>query len=126
MTDPERGDQAQPVAVKIDWSDVAAAAVHHVNQVMGQVGPATAGVPDGIYLTLASVFPPPITSTEVQARFVEQLQATGLQAVAAGRFHMTRELAEEVVNVLRFAIEQYDAAVKHAGRQAEGRGDAAS
>jgi hypothetical protein len=74
-------------------------------------------VPDGICLTLASIFPPPIVSPEAQARFLEELQATGLQATPAGRFHMTKELAQEVVNVLRFAIEQYDAAVQLAARQ---------
>ena len=91
--------------------------MHHVNQVMGQIGPANSGVPDGIYLTFASVFPPPITSAEDQARLVEDLKGAGLQAVPAGRFHMSRELAQEAINVLRFSIAQYDASIQQALQQ---------
>jgi hypothetical protein len=110
VTDHER--EEAPITLKVDWTDVAAAPVQHVNHVMGQVGPSTAGVPDGIYLTLTSISPPPITSPADQAAFVEMLQATGLRAAPGGRFHMSREVAQEVINVLRVSIEQYDAAIQ--------------
>lgn len=115
----------RPIALKVDWAAILAAPVHHINQVMGQVGPAVSGVPDGIYLTLASIFPPPIVSPEEQARFIEEMNVSGVRAVPAGRFHMSRESALEVINVLRFAIEQYDATAHRMKPQAEG-GDAAS
>jgi len=121
VTDHER--EESPVNLKVDWTDVAAAPVQHVNHVMGQIGTAMAGVPDGIYLTLASISPPPIASLEDQAAFLATLKTTGLRAVPGGRFHMSREMAEQTINVLRFSIEQYDSAVqtlrqKDAGEEA--------
>jgi hypothetical protein len=104
----------EPVNVRVDWSEAARVEVQHVNQAMGQVGPATAGVPDGIYLTLASIFPPPIVTPEDHARAMVELKDTGIQAIPAGRFHMSRELAQEVIHVLQFTVAQYDAAVQAA------------
>jgi hypothetical protein len=105
--------------IRLDWSGITTVPAQHVNQVIGQLGPPTNGIPDGIYLALGSVEPPIVTDAESRARVVEELRAAGAKVDVRGRFHLTRQLADEVIRILQETEAQYDAAV-HAAKASSG------
>jgi len=108
------------IAVKLDWSDIAAMEARHVNQALAQLGPPTPdGVPDGIYVGLGAVLPPMFPGAEQaddesRRRTLESLQADPVKVAAHGRFHMSRGLVEALIQILTATAAQYDAAVEQA------------
>lgn len=100
-----------PVTVRLDWSEAASVSVQHANQALGQLGTPVKGIPDGIYLILGSVEPLVLPDEESRARAVENLEAHGIKVSVQGRFHVSRQAADELIRVLSASIAQYDAAV---------------
>lgn len=105
--------------VRIDWSAVEAARPCHVNQAMGQVGPpGSDGMPDGIFLTMGIVPPPPLmhAQPDIQAQQVERLKVEGVKVNVLGQFHMSRQVLRELITVLQETAAKYDVAVEQAHR----------
>ena len=107
-------EEPQRLSVRLDWSETAAAPVWHVNQAIGQLGTPVKGIPDGIYLVLGNMEPPVIPDAETRTRIINELLASGAKISVPGRFHLSREAADEVVRILQETIAQYDAAVSGA------------
>jgi hypothetical protein len=108
------GRPPQQITVRLDWSDLKVTSAQHVNQALGQLGPPTKGVPDGIYLALGQVEPEIVLDEESRARLIEGLRETGAKVGVRGRFHLTRELADEIIRILQETVVLYDAAIKAA------------
>jgi hypothetical protein len=117
VEDVSQEEVPQHVTVTLNWDDAVDVPAEHVNQFLGQVGPPAAnGIPDGVYVTLGSVVPPVILANDGEARMraIEALR-TGLTKVRVhGRFHMSRDLLDDVIRVLQITAATYDAAVKGA------------
>ncbi|RSN12784.1 hypothetical protein DMB42_11440 [Nonomuraea sp. WAC 01424] len=108
--------------VTVDWSDLDGMPITHVNQFLVQAGPPTAGAgPDGVYLVIGSIPPPFIPrDTEGQRQAIEALKATGIRVTIHGRYQMSRERLDELIQVLQQTADQYDALVdKAAAAQSE-------
>jgi hypothetical protein len=112
------------VTVRLDWRDVKVTPSQHVNQALGQLGPPTNGIPDGIYLTFGRVEPEIVLDAESQAKVIEELKESGAKVGVLGRFHLTRQLADEVIRVLQETSAQYDAAVRNT-QESHGEGQGA-
>jgi hypothetical protein len=114
----------EQVAVGLDWGAAESAPVQHANQVIGQVGPPSGnGTPDGIYVALGIVHPPVIPPDgEGRAKRIAELANSQLPVSVLGGFHLSREVAADLVRVLTTTIEQYDLAADKARAQAGGLG----
>lgn len=104
--------------VELTWGNVQDLPLNFVNQIVAQLG-APAGpeqVPDGIIVILGHAAPPVIVgSEEAIQRQVDALSSVQVQPL--GRFVMSRERAEELLQVLAQSVAQYDeivAGAKHA------------
>ncbi len=114
---PQVAESIPQVTVTLDWGAAAAAEPRHVNQLMAQIGvPTPDGVPDGIYVTLGNVLPPPVggTDEESRRRAAEALQGSTVAVSVHGRFHMSRAVLGVVIDVLQGAAAQYDAVSRQA------------
>lgn len=100
-------DQMREIA--LDWGSVDNLPLQFVNQMVAQLG-APAGpqaVPDGISLIFGCASPPILVgSPEAVARKVDELQSVRVQPL--GRFIMSRDRAEELLQVLARSLAQYD------------------
>lgn len=106
------------VAVSLDWQDAATVEPLHVNQLMAQMGiPAPNGVPDGIYITLGRVLPPLAggPDAESQRKALESLEGSTVKVGVQGRFHISRDLVDSLIQVLQNMADQYDATVQRSG-----------
>jgi len=119
MVDDEReresvGEPLRRVTISLDWGEAGLGVAQHVNQILGQVGPPSAsGAPDGIYLVLGSIPPPVILSTddeETRERLIHELTSRPAKVSVLGRFHMSRELLDDLIRILQTTARQYDAA----------------
>lgn len=111
------------VQVRMDWSATEAAQAYHVNQALGQVGPpGSDGMPDGIYVTMGSVAPPPLLDgdDDVREQLLERLKTSGARVNVVCQFHMTRQMLDDLVAVLQTTGAKYDAAAHQA---AQGRAE---
>jgi len=104
----------EPVTVRLDWGEAATVPVQHANQALGQLGTPVKGIPDGIYLILGSVEPLVIPDEESRTRAIEDLAAHGVRVTVQGRFHISRQAADELVRILGESVALYDAAVRAA------------
>ncbi|MEV7970026.1 hypothetical protein AB0O34_29175 [Sphaerisporangium sp. NPDC088356] len=104
--------------ITVDWSAANGVPITHVNQFVVQPGPPTAGAgPDGVYLMLGSIPPPMIPmDAEGQKRALELLKATGLKVAVHGRFQMSRERLDELMQVLQQTAENYDRMIEEAAQ----------
>lgn len=122
VTDPgQESDSLSALSIFVDWSSVAAAPVHHVNQFLVQVGaPGQNGVPDGVYLSLGHLAPPLLVSSdpESQARELESLKA-GIPVEVVVRVHMDETRLEELTRVLQDAMSNLQATKEEYQRVAE-------
>lgn len=113
-------DVALQFSLRVDWSDVDAVPVEHVNQLLGQLGPPLRdGTPDGIYLTFGSVPPPLIIGQDDAERqkVAAELSGGSVKVNVHGRFHMDRVMLDAIVEVLQTAAKQYDATVQLASAE---------
>ncbi len=111
----------EQVAVRLDWSDAATVPAQHVNQLLGQVGPPLPnGIPDGLYFAFGSVAPPlipPPEDEDERRAAIEALRAGLSKVTVHGRFHMSRDLLDDLIRVLQFTASQYDTVVKMASER---------
>lgn len=107
------------VQVPVDWNEIAAVPVHHINQSLAQIGgPAQDGTPDGIYLALGSAEPPLVFgSEEERQRALEKLVA--VKVSVHGRFHISRSQLDDLIQVLQTVAAQYDGIVSNAAGSQE-------
>jgi hypothetical protein len=108
------------INVAVDWSAAAVSPTTHVNQFIAQIGPPISGVgPDGVYLLMGSIPPPLVIGNdpETRQRSLDALK-DGLKVTVHGRFQMSRERLEELIQVLHATADNYDAAVDYARRGA--------
>jgi len=113
--EPEEVDEPlRRVPISLDWAEASIGVAQHVNQILGQVGPpSSSGTPDGIYLVLGSIPPPIILSTEdeqTREQLIRELVSRPAKVSVLGRFHMSRELVDDMIHVLQVTARQYDAA----------------
>lgn len=114
----------EQVTLRLDWSPAQTAQAQHVNQALAQVGsPGADGMPDGIYVTVGVVPPPPIPGDDDRARAeaVEALKVNGVKVNVAGQFHMSRQMLGDLISVLQTTAAKYDAAVRAAPGQSRGK-----
>jgi hypothetical protein len=102
----------EPITVRLDWGEAATVPVQHANQALGQLGTPVKGIPDGIYLILGSVEPLVIPDEESRAQAIEDLTAHGVRVTVQGRFHISRQAADELMRVLGESVALYDAVVR--------------
>jgi hypothetical protein len=116
------------VQVRIDWANIEAAQPLHVNQALGQLGsPGSDGLPDGVYLTMGIIPPPPLVDAnpEDQARIIERIKAEGVKVNVAGQFHMSRRMVGDLITLLQTTAAKYDAAVEQQQRASGTQGQQA-
>lgn len=109
----------QMVQVRIDWSEAENAQATHVNQAIAQVGPqGSDGMPDGIYVTMGSVAPPPLLDEDGDARdrLLEKLTTRGAKVTVVSQFHMSRRMLDDFIAVLQTTASKYDAAAQQAAQ----------
>jgi hypothetical protein len=83
------------------------------NQFLVTLGPPTsAGVPDGIYLVLGTVAPPPVMGDTPEDRKASATAAAraGVTAEIHGRYFLTRGRLDEVIRALETIRAKYDEA----------------
>jgi hypothetical protein len=102
-------ESAGPIVVNLDWGDLAALQVQHVNQSMCQLGPVVGGIPDGIYLALGS-FDPPVPPVGGVAGQVGALRSHSAKVTPYGRFQLSRQAADDLLRLLRQSLAIYDGA----------------
>lgn len=105
----------QLVKIRIDWSEAENAQASHVNQAIGQVGPpGSDGMPDGIYVTVGSVAPPPLLEgdDDVRDQLLEKLRTRGAKVNVVSQFHMSRRMLDDLIAVLQTTAAKYDAAAQ--------------
>jgi hypothetical protein len=102
----------EPITVRLDWGEAATVPVQHANQALGQLGTPVKGIPDGIYLIIGSVEPLVIPDEESRAQAIEDLTAHGVRVTVQGRFHISRQAADELMRVLGESVALYDAVVR--------------
>ncbi len=102
----------QQVRVSLDWSDTESARAGHVNQALGQLGPpGPDGLPDGIYITMGIVPPPPLMEGDpARDKLLEKYKASGVKVNVVGQFHMSRAMLGDFIQVLQTTAANYDAA----------------
>ena len=105
---------AEHPSFSIDWSGVDAVQPHLVNQILTQIGMPAGGTPEGIYVTLGSITPPIIFGNEDLQREQEAAYGGRLKVSPVCRFMLSRARAEEMIDLLRNAITQYDEATEKA------------
>lgn len=115
----------EQIRVRLDWSDAAHAGAEHVNQAIAQLGaPLSNGLPDGIYVTFGSVPPPVLLDDDPEARadVIAKLKAEGAKVNVSGQFHITRQMVDDIIRVLKITADRYDAATRGAAssRRSEG------
>jgi hypothetical protein len=115
----------EQIRVRLDWSAAANAVTQHVNQAIAGIGPPLSnGLPDGIYVTFGSVPPPVLLDDDPEARAdaIAKLKAEGTKVNVAAQFHITRQMVDDIIHVLRITADRYDIAVQQASasRHAEG------
>lgn len=108
----------ESIIIRLDWSEASSASLHHVNQAIGSLGPPTRGIPDGVYLMLGEVEPSIVQDDEGREQAIRELKSAGAKVRVPGRYHFSRELAGEIIRVLREVTAQYDAAVNAARAEA--------
>ena len=111
---------SQLVKVRIDWSEAETGQAPHVNQALGQVGPpGTDGMPDGIYVTIGSLAPPPLLEgdDDVRDRLLEKLTTRGAKVTVVSQVHMSRQMLGDFIAILQVTAANYDAAVRHVAAQ---------
>ncbi|WP_440070982.1 hypothetical protein [Streptosporangium sp. OZ121] len=120
MKERESPDLSE-LSVVVDWSTADGVPIEHVNQFIGQPGPPTLSrMPDGVFLLLGSIPPPVIPNDpEGQRRAIEGLK-NGLKVTVHGRFHLSRERLEELIDVLQQTAANYDTLVEQ-GRAISGQ-----
>ena len=113
MTDVTEAS-AQQVSVSLDWSDAESARAGHVNQALGQLGPpGPDGLPDGIYITVGVVPPPPLIEGDpARGRLLEKYTTAGVKVNLVGQFHMSRAMLNDFIRILHTTAANYDTAVK--------------
>jgi hypothetical protein len=106
----------ETIRVRVDWSEAEASRPQHVNQALSSIGPpGSDGIPDGVYLTLGTVFPPAITEdSDARNQLFERLRENGIKVNVAGSFHMTRQMVNDLIAVLQGTAAKYDAAIRQA------------
>ena len=100
------------VKVRIDWSEAETAQAPHANQALAQIGaPGSDGMPDGIYVTMGSVAPPPLLDDDEEARdrLLERLTTRGVKVNVVCQFHMSRQMLDDLIGVLQTTAAKYDA-----------------
>lgn len=104
----------QLLRVSLDWSGIETTHAEHINQALGQVGPQGADeVPDGIYVTMGSVPPPPLIDGDPgQSKLIEKYRTSGVKVNIVGQFHMSRAMLSDFIKVLQITADKYDEAVR--------------
>lgn len=113
----------QLVKVRVDWSEAETGQAPHVNQALGQVGPpGTDGIPDGIYITMGSLTPPPLLDgdDEMRDRLLEKLTTNGLKVTVVSQIHMSRQMLGDFIAILQATAANYDAAAQASSAQKGG------
>jgi hypothetical protein len=111
----------------VDWSDAADVQATPLNQFICQVGaPLRDGRPDGIYLLFGNVVPPLVLgdSREERQRFID-MAGGGAKVQIHGRYVLSRERLDELIEALQKIAKIYDSATQAAIDHAEspGQGD---
>jgi hypothetical protein len=104
----------QLVSVPLDWGETESARAGHVNQALGQIGPpGPDGLPDGIYITMGVVPPPPLIEGDpAKSKLLEKYVTGGVKVNVVGQFHMSRAMLNDFIEVLRTTAANYDAAAR--------------
>lgn len=93
-----------------------------LNQFVCQVGaPLRDGRPDGIYLLLGNVIPPFIVgnSPEEMQQFIDIAKAGGAKVQVHGRYVLSRERLDELIEALQQIANIYDSAVEAAAARVQ-------
>lgn len=101
--------------IDLDWGQVDQLPLQFVNQMIASLGAAAgpAAIPDGIVLILGCASQPVIVgSPESVQRQVDALTTVPVQPL--GRYVMSRERAEELLQVLAKTVAQYDEIIEGA------------
>ena len=112
VTDPQVPQQIQ---FHVSWSAANEAPVAPVNQFAAVLGPPTKnGTPDGIFIILGNVVPPIIVSDtpELKQRSIEAVLQAGLQVDVYGRYHLSRNRLNDLIEALQAVANAYDASAK--------------
>lgn len=108
----------EPREIAAEWEDLRTLDLVFVNQILATLGleAGNPSVPDSITLTFGQAMQPILLgSPEVVARKIAELHSIPVKPVA--RVAMSRERAEELMQVLAKTLAQYDAAIER-GRHA--------
>lgn len=108
----------------MDWSGAADVQATPLNQFICQVGaPLRDGRPDGIYLLFGNIVPPLVVgdSQEERQRFID-MAGGGAKVQIHGRYVLSRERLDELIDTLQKIAEIYDSATEAAIAHAESLG----
>lgn len=112
------------IQVRVKWAETGDARPVHVNQALGQVGPpGSDGLPDGIYVTMGVVPPPPLSDENPDDRdqLLAKLRTEGITVNIAGQFHMSRQMLGDLMTLLQTTADKYDAVLAQAKTGAGGQ-----
>lgn len=101
----------QQIQLHVSWSAANDIPVAHVNQFATQLGPpAKNGIPDGVYVILGNLVPPIIAGDDAEARqkSIEAVQESGIQVDVYGRYHLSRDRLDDLIEALQAIANAYD------------------
>ena len=115
----------EAVSVRVDWSEVEEAHAIHVNQVLAQVGGILRdGHPDGVTISFGSAPIPAIMGDrdpEGTQKRLARLRTEGIKVNVVGQFHLSRQILDELINLLTETREKFDQAEAAAPQVAQGK-----
>jgi hypothetical protein len=101
------------VPLRASWRGIDDVPVRFVNQFLVSTGLSSAdGTPDGVYLALGHTAPPILLGTRDEMRAQLASHEGRLDVTVHGRYVVPRARLEELIEILRTALEKYDRAVQ--------------
>lgn len=112
VTEPQFPQQVQ---LHVSWSAASEVPVLPVNQFAAVLAPPTKnGPPDGVFIILGNTVPPIIVgdTPELKQRSIEAAVEAGLHVEVYGRYHLSRNRLNDLIEGLQAIADAYDASAK--------------
>ncbi|MEU7952598.1 hypothetical protein AB0B62_15670 [Micromonospora chalcea] len=112
MDSTESAREAQKTALRVIWDAADNIPVMAANQFAVTLGlPAASGRPDGIYLLVGHLAPPTIVGAADEIRQYAEASGGKIAVSVHGRYLLSRDRLQELIDTLTSMAEQYDQAV---------------
>ncbi|MCT2282201.1 hypothetical protein M3G91_31835 [Micromonospora chalcea] len=115
MDSTEPPYEVSDASLRVTWDSAGSLPVVAANQFAVTLGlPSTSGRPDGIYLLVGHLAPPTIVGSAQEVREFAATSGGKINVAVHGRYLITRDRLQELLDTLTSMAERYDQAVAEA------------